>query len=76
MHHGAAIRSAIQHYPRRDLVKKVAVYKDKLAVQLPNRVVLYELAAATESAAKNGGVHLIGRPAGTLCASVMHAFHV
>lgn len=28
----------------RDYVKKIAVYKDKLAVQLPNKVVLYELA--------------------------------
>ena len=28
----------------RDYVKKIAVYKDKLAVQLPNKVVIYELA--------------------------------
>ena len=25
-------------------MKKIAVYKDKLAVQLPNKVVIYELA--------------------------------
>jgi hypothetical protein len=31
----------------RDYVKKVAVYKDKLAVQLPTRVLLYELAQAS-----------------------------
>ncbi len=29
---------------RRDYVKKIAVYKDKLAVQLPNKIVIYELA--------------------------------
>lgn len=29
----------------RDYVKKVAVYRDRVAVQLPSRVVLYELAA-------------------------------
>lgn len=28
----------------KDYVKKIAVYKDKLAVQLPNKVVIYELA--------------------------------
>jgi intraflagellar transport protein 122 len=27
----------------RDFVKKVAVYKDRVAIQLPNRVVLYRL---------------------------------
>mmetsp|Transcript_5353 Transcript_5353/g.11710 ORF Transcript_5353/g.11710 Transcript_5353/m.11710 type:complete len:1236 (+) Transcript_5353:188-3895(+) len=29
----------------KDYVKKIAVYKDKLAVQLPNKVVIYELAS-------------------------------
>jgi hypothetical protein len=29
--------------PLRDYVKKVAVYKDRVAVQLPARVVLYQL---------------------------------
>ncbi|KAK6627629.1 hypothetical protein RUM44_010107 [Polyplax serrata] len=29
----------------RDLIKKVAIYKDRLAVQLPERVVIYELAS-------------------------------
>lgn len=28
----------------KDYVKKIAVYKDKLAVQLPSKVVIYELA--------------------------------
>ena len=28
----------------RDYVKKIAVYKDRLAVQLPDRVIIYELA--------------------------------
>ncbi len=28
----------------RDYVKKIAVYKDKLAVQLPSKIVIYELA--------------------------------
>ncbi|MEW5316653.1 MAG: hypothetical protein WDW38_008010 [Sanguina aurantia] len=32
----------------KDYVKKIAVYKDKLAVQLPNKVVIYELANADE----------------------------
>ena len=27
----------------RDLIKKIAVYKEKLAVQLPDRIVIYEL---------------------------------
>ena len=27
----------------RDYVKKIAIYKDRLAVQLPNQVVIYEL---------------------------------
>ena len=27
----------------RDYVKKIAVYKDRLAVQLPDRVIIYEL---------------------------------
>jgi hypothetical protein len=35
-------------YPRRDYVKKIAVYKDKLAVQLPTKVVIYELANPSE----------------------------
>ncbi|EEB18094.1 conserved hypothetical protein [Pediculus humanus corporis] len=29
----------------RDLIKKVAIYKDRLAVQLPERIVIYELAS-------------------------------
>ncbi len=29
----------------KDYVKKIAVYKDKLAVQLPSKVVIYELAS-------------------------------
>jgi hypothetical protein len=36
-------------YCVRDLVKKIAVYKDKLAVQLPNKVVIYELANPGEA---------------------------
>ena len=32
----------------RDYVKKIAVYKDKLAVQLQNKVVIYELANADD----------------------------
>ena len=27
----------------RDYVKKIAIYKDRLAVQLPNQVVIYEM---------------------------------
>ncbi len=32
----------------KDYVKKIAVYKDKLAVQLQNKVVIYELANADD----------------------------
>ncbi len=38
----------------RDYVKKIAVYKDRLAVQLPNKVVLYELAGAQGRDQENG----------------------
>lgn len=33
-----------RHVLCRDYVKKIAVYKDKLAVQLPSKIVIYELA--------------------------------
>ncbi|KAL0279839.1 UNVERIFIED_CONTAM: hypothetical protein PYX00_001315 [Menopon gallinae] len=33
----------------RDLIKKIAIYKDRLAVQLPERIVIYELAAGDTS---------------------------
>ncbi|XP_013114597.2 intraflagellar transport protein 122 homolog [Stomoxys calcitrans] len=32
----------------RDLVQKIAIYREKLAVQLPERVVLYELSSSSE----------------------------
>lgn len=31
-------------HTRRDYVKKIAVYRERVAVQLPNKVVLYEVA--------------------------------
>jgi hypothetical protein len=34
--------------PCRDYVKKVAVYKDRVAVQLPSRVVLYKLDSSAD----------------------------
>lgn len=34
----------------RDYVKKVAVYRDRVAVQLPSRVVLYELTPPADGA--------------------------
>ncbi len=36
---------------RRDYVKKIAVYKDKLAVQLPSKIVIYELRNSCERVA-------------------------
>ena len=39
----------------RDYVKKLAIYKGRLAVQLPDRVIIYEVAESDEAAdAKNG----------------------
>jgi hypothetical protein len=35
---------------RRDFVKKVALYRGRLAVQLPNRIVIYELADGDDTA--------------------------
>ena len=33
----------------RDLVKKIAIYKHRLAVQLPDRIVIYELFSGDSS---------------------------
>lgn len=38
-----ALTGSHYHVLCRDYVKKVAVYKDRVAIQLPNRVVLYQL---------------------------------
>lgn len=37
-------RCPVHRHACRDYVKKIAVYKDKLAVQLPSKIVIYELA--------------------------------
>lgn len=44
---------------RRDYVKKIAVYKDKLAVQLPSKIVIYELAQGQD----DYDMHYTVRPA-------------
>jgi intraflagellar transport protein 122 len=57
----------------RDYVKKVAVYKDRLAVQLPDRIIIYETVPVDESlsSSKAGGA-AISSPTTSHSSTVMY----
>ena len=42
----------------RDYVKKIAIYRERLAVQLPNMILIYELLATSDETAGGAGLHL------------------
>lgn len=38
----------------RDYVKKIAIYRERLAVQLPNVILIYELLSSEDTSTQNG----------------------